>query len=124
MGSGGLGTSQQAVQKGIAALRPGAVLLGGIAFGADENQQCIGDILVSQQLQLYNVQRVGADRIVLCGDPPHGSARLIDGAPRCPTWRWTDWRSWLPARRFFRADQVAAALVCGERSQPGCYGFL
>ena len=37
MGSGGLGASQQAVHKGIDALRPGAVLLVGIAFGADKH---------------------------------------------------------------------------------------
>ena len=78
MGSGGLGASQQAVQKGIEALRPGAVLLVGIAFGADEKKQRIGDILVSRQLQLYDLQRVGKDHIVLRGDQPHASARLID----------------------------------------------
>ncbi|MDS4070478.1 MAG: hypothetical protein RKO24_12755 [Candidatus Competibacter sp.] len=78
MGSGGLGASQQAVQKGIEALRPGAVFLVGIAFGVDEKKQCIGDILVSQQLQLYDLQRVGKDQIVLRGDKPHASPRPID----------------------------------------------
>lgn len=78
MGSGGLGASQQAVQKGIAALHPGAVLLVGIAFGVDQKKQHIGDILVSQQLQLYDLQRVGKDQIVLRGDKPHASPRLID----------------------------------------------
>jgi formylglycine-generating enzyme required for sulfatase activity/nucleoside phosphorylase len=78
MGSGGPGASQQAVQKGIEALRPGAVLLVGIAFGADEKKRRIGDILISRQLQLYDLQRVGADRIVLRGDKPHASPRLID----------------------------------------------
>ena len=78
MGSGGLGASQQAVQKGIEALRPGAVLLVGIAFGVDEKKQRIGDILISQQLQLYDLQRSGKGQIVLRGDKPHASARLID----------------------------------------------
>ena len=78
MGSGGLGASQQAVQKGIEALRSGAVLLVGIAFGVDERKRRIGDILISQQLQLYDLQRVGADHIVLRGDKPHASPRLID----------------------------------------------
>ncbi|MDS4031415.1 MAG: SUMF1/EgtB/PvdO family nonheme iron enzyme [Candidatus Contendobacter sp.] len=78
MGSGGLGASQQAVQKGIEALRPGAVLLVGIAFGVDEKKRRIGDILISQQLQLYDLQRVGKDQIVLRGDKPHASPRLID----------------------------------------------
>ncbi len=78
MGSGGLGASQQAVQKGIEALRPGAVLLVGIAFGVDEKKRRIGDILISQQLQLYDLQRVGPDYIALRGDKPHASPRLID----------------------------------------------
>ncbi len=78
MGSGGLGASQQAVQKGIEALRPGAVLLVGIAFGVDERKRRIGDILISQQLQLYDLQRVGADHIVLRGDKPHASEWLIN----------------------------------------------
>jgi len=78
MGSGGLGASQQTVQKGIEALRPGAVLLVGIAFGVDEKKQHIGDILISRQLQLYDLQRVGKDHIVLRGDKPHASPRLID----------------------------------------------
>ena len=78
MGSGGLGASQQAVQKGIEALRPGAVLLVGIAFGVDAEKQRIGDILVSQQLQLYDLQRIGKDHIVLRGDKPHASPRLIN----------------------------------------------
>jgi formylglycine-generating enzyme required for sulfatase activity/nucleoside phosphorylase len=78
MGSGGLGASQQAVHKGIDALRPGAVLLVGIAFGADDKKQRIGDILVSQQLQLYELQRVSPDRLISRGDKPHASPRLID----------------------------------------------
>lgn len=78
MGAGGLGASQQAVQKGIDALRPGAVFLVGIAFGVDEKKQRIGEILVSRQLQLYDLQRVGKDQMVLRGDKPHASAQLID----------------------------------------------
>src|SRR4051794_30822560 len=50
MGAGGLGASQQAVQKGIEALSPAAVLMVGIGFGINEQKQAIGDILVSQQL--------------------------------------------------------------------------
>jgi len=78
MGSGGLGASQQAVQKGIAALRPAAVILVGIAFGVDEQKQAIGDILVSQQLLLYELQRVGEGKIIPRGDKPHASPMLLD----------------------------------------------
>jgi|GEM_PF-2983068 len=78
MGAGGLGASQQAVQKGIAALRPLAVIMVGIAFGINEKKQSIGDILVSQQLWLYDLQRVGKDQIIPRGDKPHASSWLID----------------------------------------------
>jgi nucleoside phosphorylase len=78
MGAGGLGASQQAVQKSSAALRPGAVVMVGVAFGVDEGKQAIGDILVSQRLGLYELQRVGKERIVPRGDKPHASLRLLD----------------------------------------------
>lgn len=54
MGATGLGAAQQAVQKGIAALQPHAVIMVGIAFGADEKNQTIGDILVSKQLTAFS----------------------------------------------------------------------
>ena len=96
MGSQGLGASHQTTQKAIAALRPHAVFAVGIAFGIDEKKRQIGDILVSQQLMLYELQRVGQKesvlswlirflkpeqsvkaRIILRGDRPHGSDALI-----------------------------------------------
>jgi nucleoside phosphorylase len=78
MGAGGLGASQQAVQKGIDALHPSAVIMVGIAFGVNEQKQAIGDILVSQQLWLYDLQRIGKDEIITRGDKPHASTWLID----------------------------------------------
>nr|WP_292996337.1 hypothetical protein [Nitrosomonas sp.] len=50
----------------------------GIAFGVDEQKQAIGDILVSKQLMLYEVQRVGTGEIVPRGDRPHSASRLIN----------------------------------------------
>ena len=78
MGSTGLGASHQTVQKGIAALRPQAVILVGIAFGVDQRKQAIGDILVSRQLLLYESQRIGEGKIIPRGDRPHASSRLIN----------------------------------------------
>src|SRR5262249_48202339 len=72
MGSGGIGGSQKSVDKGIDALSPAAVIMVGIAFGINEDKQSIGDVLVSQQLWLYDLQRVGSD-IVARGDKPHAS---------------------------------------------------
>lgn len=76
MGSGGVGGSQESVRKAIEALRPSAVIMVGIAFGVDEQKQAIGDVLVSDQLWLYELARVGKDEIVLRGDKPPASAWL------------------------------------------------
>jgi nucleoside phosphorylase/tetratricopeptide (TPR) repeat protein len=78
MGTSGLDGAQQAVQKGIEALKPGAVVMVGIAFGMNEEKQTIGDILVSRQLMLYEAQRVGMGEIVPRGDRPHASTRLVN----------------------------------------------
>jgi nucleoside phosphorylase len=83
MGAGGLGAAQQTVQKGIAALSPPAVMMVGIAFGVDAKKQSIGDILVSQRLLLYDLQRVSMDKegmlkLIPRGDRPHASAWLFN----------------------------------------------
>lgn len=76
MGSGGVGGMQQSVNRAISALNPSAVIAVGIAFGINSTTQKIGDVLVSNQLRLYEIQRVGKD-ITLRGDKPHASPRLI-----------------------------------------------
>jgi nucleoside phosphorylase len=82
MGAGGLGASLQTVTKALAALTPGAVIMVGIAFGVNETKQAIGDVLVSEGLRLYDLQRVGTKRrrleIILRGDRPHASTWLLD----------------------------------------------
>jgi nucleoside phosphorylase len=55
----------------------------GIAFGINEEKQAIGDVLVSEQLMLYDLQRVGTDKegnleIIPRGDRPHASPWLIN----------------------------------------------
>ncbi len=77
MGGGGVGGATQTVLKAINSLKPSAVLMVGIAFGVNEKNHSIGDVLVSQQLILYDLQRVGTD-VVLRGDKPHASPRLIN----------------------------------------------
>lgn len=77
MGSGGLGASLLSVGKGIEALSPLAVAMVGIAFGMNEKKQAIGDILVTKQLRLYDLQRVGK-AIVLRGDKPQASSWLLN----------------------------------------------
>jgi nucleoside phosphorylase len=83
MGSGGVGGAQKAVDKGIEALSPSAVIMAGIAFGINEKKQAIGDILVSEHLMLYDLQRVGTDQagqleIILRGSRPDASSWLVN----------------------------------------------
>lgn len=83
MGAGGVGGSQENVRKGIEALSPSAVIMVGIAFGINEQKQAIGDVLVSERLMLYDLQRVGTDKqghleIIPRDDRPHGSPWLIN----------------------------------------------
>ena len=77
MGSVGLGASQQTIQKGIATLKPAAVISMGIAFGVDEQKQAIGDVLVSEQILLYDLQRVGEVKTIVRGDKAHTSPWLL-----------------------------------------------
>jgi nucleoside phosphorylase/tetratricopeptide (TPR) repeat protein len=82
MGISGPGASLQTVAKGIEALDPAAVIMVGMAFGVDPDKQKIGDILVTEQLRLYELQRIstqaGQPKIVLRGDKPHASSWLIN----------------------------------------------
>jgi nucleoside phosphorylase len=78
MGSGGSGGMQQTVEKAISNLEPGAVIAVGIAFGVNEEDQQLGDILVSKLLRLYEQQRVGKKgKITLRGASPDASPRLM-----------------------------------------------
>ena len=83
MGSGGPSGSLLTVQEAINTLSPAAVIMVGIAFGVNEEKQQIGDVLVSQQLWLYDLKRVGTDahgemHISPRGDRPSASSRLLD----------------------------------------------
>lgn len=82
MGAGGPGAAQQTVGRGIRALAPSAVIMAGIAFGVDETKQSIGDVLVSEHIRLYELQRVGTKRggprIILRGDRSPASIWLLN----------------------------------------------
>lgn len=82
MGTSGPDASLQTVRKGVEALQPAAVVMVGIAFGVNEQKQAIGDILVTEQLRLYELQRVGTQdgqtQIILRGERPHASAWLLN----------------------------------------------
>jgi nucleoside phosphorylase len=62
---------------------PGCVILAGIAFGIDPRKQAIGNILVSRQVQPYQIMRIGTDdggglKVTPRGDRATASSRLLD----------------------------------------------
>lgn len=79
MGSGGIGASQQRVNEAILHWQPKAVVAVGVAFGMDEAHQDIGNVLVSRQLQDYELGRISADGTVTPrGDKATSSPALIN----------------------------------------------
>jgi nucleoside phosphorylase len=87
--SGGPSGSNVTISEAINEISPLAVILVGIAFGVDEEKQAIGDVLVSERLLDYDLQRIGTGpegemRIIPRGDRPSASPRLLsrfrDGA--------------------------------------------
>ena len=93
MGSIAPGASLSTVGDAIDELNPVHVILVGIAFGVDPDKQKIGQILVSQQLQAYEIQRMGTDsegnaELLPRGDKVTASTRIL-GRLRAATEGWT-----------------------------------
>lgn len=79
MGSVGPGGSLLTVSKAILAVKPRAVIMVGVCFGADRMKQQAGDILVSRQVWPYELQKVGRGRpIIPRGDRVAASPMLLD----------------------------------------------
>jgi len=77
MGSGGSGGSGLTTLDAIDELEPDVIVAVGICFGANSEKQNIGDILISRQVQCYELQRVGDDKIIPRGDKMPASPLLI-----------------------------------------------
>lgn len=82
MGAGGVSGAMATILDSIADLNPTAIIMVGIAFGMHEDKQQIGEVLVSQRLLPYELQRIGTDeagtRIVITrSDRPSASPRLL-----------------------------------------------
>jgi len=83
MGASGPHGSLLVVDEGIRTLSPSTVIMVGVAFGIDNEELERGHILVSQQLLGYELQKITTDitgqaKIILRGDRPHASTRLLD----------------------------------------------
>lgn len=76
-GSGGLAGSQESVRVALEDINPDCVFSVGIAFGVDEKEQALGDILISQRLCPYDLRRQGKT-IFLRDDRPHADPDLFN----------------------------------------------
>ncbi len=77
MGSGSVGGSAFTIDEAIRKIEPSSVIAVGIAFGINSESQKIGGILISRQVQSYELQRVGKDNIVPRGDKTPASPKLV-----------------------------------------------
>ncbi|HMQ32748.1 MAG TPA: hypothetical protein PKD53_18595 [Chloroflexaceae bacterium] len=83
MGAGGPAGATLTVDEGIRELRPRTVIMVGIAFGVNPDEQQIGDILVAEQLLCYDSQRWGTDHsgaaeIKLRGARPYAPTSVLN----------------------------------------------
>jgi nucleoside phosphorylase len=79
MGAGGIGASLQRTGEAIGHWKPRAVIAVGTAFGMDEKQQKIGEVLVATQLQDYEFARVNQHGTVIPrGDKPSSADTLVN----------------------------------------------
>lgn len=82
-GSGGTRGAQETVSDCITDIHPSAIVLVGIACGLHPQKQHIGEILISEQIRPYELQKItagpdGGIHIQLRSDRPHASDRLLD----------------------------------------------
>lgn len=61
MGGGGAGGATMVAQRALTYWKPKAVIMIGIAYGLKPGKQSYGDVLVSQQLASFDLQRVSGD---------------------------------------------------------------
>jgi nucleoside phosphorylase len=82
MGPGGPGGPELTVAEAISALKPTSVVMPGIAFGVNSENQKIGQVLLSTHVFDYGLERVGTDKFgrpysMSRGARPDASPRLI-----------------------------------------------
>ena len=78
MGTSVPGGALLTVHKAIEAISPDAVIMIGIAFGVNPSKQQLGDILVSRQIQCYELQKVKGGKRISRGDRVTASTNLLD----------------------------------------------
>jgi len=78
MGSISPGASNSTVAEALSYWNIKAVVMVGIAFGVDQTKQKIGDVLISKNLCLYEIKRVGESEEIQRGSIPPCGAKLLN----------------------------------------------
>ncbi len=107
MGSSGLGASQLRVTDAIIHWTPSAVIAIGVAFGMRPDEQSIGDVLVSKQLQDYELAKLSKSGIVSRADRTTASTALLSRLKMTDAAKRRTDKTW-PKVRF-------GLLLCGQK---------
>ena len=78
MGSGRAGGATLTVRNAIDVWGAKAVVMIGIAFGVDREKQRVGDVLVSEQVILYDLKRVGNSITIFRAEQPSADSLLLN----------------------------------------------
>ncbi len=116
-GSVGLGASTVRTIQALMRLDPSpfAVIAAGIAFGlqpkdkSNKPKQQLGDVLLADQIRLYEVTRVGRDRTLSRGDRPSTSSYLLEWFRSCEV----DWAT--DERESTRPRVHTGLMMSGEK---------
>jgi nucleoside phosphorylase len=87
MGSEGVTGSAFTIDEAIRQWKPTAVVLVGIAFGANRRKQRPGDVLIAEQVAPYELQRIG-ERIIFRSPAPASSSALVNRFRNALEWRF------------------------------------
>lgn len=88
MGAGSSMGSIVTTTNAINDLEPKFVLMVGIAFGVNPGKQNIGDVLISNALIPYEIQRVSADGVVMRGPKPEAHNNLRNSFKNIRDWEY------------------------------------
>jgi nucleoside phosphorylase len=91
--------------------RPYALVAVGIAFGMKPAKQAIGDILIADQLRLYEIVRKGGTLDIMRGDRPAASGVLVDWLHSASA----DWVIKLGAEENKRPRVHSGLVLSGEK---------
>ena len=95
MGSGGRDGSTLTTERAIQQIAPKAIIVIGIAFGMDRTEQRLGDVVIAESLQPYELQKrqsVGGSTKIIPREFAYPSSRLLAGIFRTRARGWKERR--------------------------------